>query len=127
MRTSFSIVVDPTTLKQSSLGSITGTICVSGKGWSFPGESWNDFPVVLLGRWLDVYRDVSSRLGGTGVCRFMDGPYSFRLISESQELFAVVCLSNEKAVVHEIHVESRAFQELLEAAARTLVRTCRSR
>jgi hypothetical protein len=127
MSTSFGVLVDPATLEQSSLGSITGTICVSGEDWSFPDESWNDFPVVLLGWWLEAYRDVSTRLGGTAVCRFMDGPYSIRLISERRELFTVECVSNEKAVVHETHVEARALQESLEAAARTLVWACRSR
>jgi hypothetical protein len=121
------VVVDPATLHQSSLGSITGTICVAAEGWFFPEQHWSDFPVVILGWWLQAYRDASSRVRATAVCRFMDGPYSFRLISASRERWTVECVSHDKAVLHEFEVEARVFAESLEAACRTVIRACHRR
>jgi hypothetical protein len=126
MSTSFGIVIDPTTLEQS-LGSITGTIYATAEDWSFPEKSWNDFPVALLCQWLEAYRAASTRPRGTATCKFIDGPYCLRLISESQGPWTIECVSHGKAVLHEVHVEGRAILESLEAAARTIVRTCRSR
>src|SRR6266545_2252608 len=121
------VVVDPATLHQLSRDSITGTICVAAEGWFFPEEHWSDFPIVVLHWWLQAYRDASTRLRATTICRFMDGPYSFRLISARGEQWTVECVSHDKAVLHELQVEARAFAESLEAACNTVIRACHRR
>ena len=88
------IVVHPRSFNRSGSGNITGPIWITHgrrdeKPSAFPEESWDDFPVVILGWWL-------SALAGVGQeeveCSFMDGPYEFTVRDVGSTLLRVRCL-----------------------------------
>jgi hypothetical protein len=121
------IVVSASSIAQSrSGGSITGVIALSGPGWFYPEESWSDFPVVVLGWWLHACQRVGSQVGASALCRFMDGPYSFRLRSLSVEVWQVECFSGQ-GIIYTAEAEARVFQGSLNAAAESVVLACRAR
>jgi hypothetical protein len=73
------VVVDVSTLTRSGGGNVTGEIFLRGPAGDFPETRWNDFPVVILGWWIDcltkaVAHDLSSIRG-----LFMDGPFAFTI------------------------------------------------
>jgi len=69
------IVFDPSTLHQSTMGSITAVVYFEfGQVRQFPGKGWNDFVVVIAGWWFETLKQISE--GKTEAkFRFMDGPY----------------------------------------------------
>jgi hypothetical protein len=125
-RQSVEIVVDPATLDQSTNGSITGVIALQGQGWSYPERGWSDFPVVILQWWLQAVQDVSTRLGGTAPCRFMDGPYAFQLVSLTPSDWRLECLARyETGIEQEVHIQAEQFQASLQRAALDVAQGCR--
>ena len=62
---------------------------VSGRIWltspgplgdvEFPAARWSDYPGILVEWWLAQLAESARQPGVLGVCRFMDGPYSFTL------------------------------------------------
>jgi hypothetical protein len=71
------IVAEPSSLTRSAMGSITGQIFLRGSAASFPEEGWSDFPVVILGWWIQGLGALANRKTGTFQGMFMDGPYAF--------------------------------------------------
>lgn len=70
----FSVKVDPSRLDRTSR-SFTGPLAVRfGSTW-FPEKSWTDFPIVVIGWWLDACESLKS--GNDAVFHFMDGPFQF--------------------------------------------------
>ena len=47
-----SVFVSPASLHEG--GNITGEIWLEVAGFGFPDRRWSDFPVVILGWWLDA-------------------------------------------------------------------------
>ena len=72
---SVSVSVDDSTIARRSSGSITGVIFFRMLGKPFPADDWSDFPIVLLGWWLEA---LASLYLGQDRCEleFMDGPYA---------------------------------------------------
>lgn len=79
---------DFTDLRQSRLGAITGRIWFVLDGEPFPDATWSDFPVVLLGWWIDEIHTLEARSATQVELCFMDGP------------FAVVATAGSEDVVH---------------------------
>jgi hypothetical protein len=71
------IVADPSSLQRSGMGSITGQVFLRGPSGSFPEEGWSDFPVVILGWWINGLRRLGQRKRASYQGLFMDGPYAF--------------------------------------------------
>jgi hypothetical protein len=66
----FRVVVDPESFTETAAGAVTGKLHVEFDGVCFPDDGWWDFPLVVLGWWLDALgSDQDFEL------RFMDGPY----------------------------------------------------
>jgi len=71
------VVVDVSTLHRSSMGSVTAVIFLHGPTGSFPGDRWSDFPVVILGWWIEGLTQVLSGELSSFEGMFMDGPHAF--------------------------------------------------
>lgn len=81
---SFVINVSPETFHMYESGSIVGHIWVEIGESSFPSRAWDDFPVVIMGWWLE---NVTSLWSGTKThCDFlfMDGPFYFDIIAQNK-------------------------------------------
>lgn len=75
-----SVFVSPDSLHRG--GNITGEIWLEVAGFEFPCARWSDFPVIILGWWLDALFELWSGKCGRGACLFMDGSYSFEVSKE---------------------------------------------
>jgi hypothetical protein len=104
------------------MGSITGPVFLRFEGGAYPEEGWNDFPVVILGWWLEgiaaFLNDGSQSFSG----RFMDGPYEFtvrRLTSQVAE----VSWRSSQASPSTVDVSS--LSQSLAAAGASVAHVCR--
>jgi hypothetical protein len=70
-----SVSLNESTITLRTSGSIVGTIFFRVQDRPFPADDWSDFPIVVLGWWLEA---VTSLYSGRDSCEFefMDGPYS---------------------------------------------------
>lgn len=58
---------------------VFGPIWLEVDSINFPGFGWTDFPVAILGFWLQNIQPMLLGRVESCECPFMDGPYSFRL------------------------------------------------
>ncbi|MBI3415997.1 MAG: hypothetical protein HY043_11915 [Verrucomicrobia bacterium] len=120
------VEVDASTLAMSSHGSITGVLAIRTDGAFFPEARWSDFPVVVLGWWLEP---VSRILAGTSrvwECKFMDGPLSVRLEQQHGDVWTLLGLHSGRTEFTAT-VSCRAFIRSLVEAARQILRECQQR
>ena len=119
------VQVNPGSIEQLKSGRIVGEIVLVGSGWVYPMKGWSDFPVVVLGWWFTALQRVGSRIGASALCRFMDGPYAFRVTSVSQERWIVECLNeNGVGILHSEEANAEAFKRNIEGAATEVVQNC---
>jgi hypothetical protein len=120
------VEVDTLTLERSSLGSITGVVTIWTDATAFPNTRWSDFPVVILGWWLEPVCQIL--LGKTRVleCRFMDGPFSVRLEQQHDDTWILLGLHDGR-IEFTATVSCRAFIHSLLDAARQVLRECQQR
>jgi hypothetical protein len=71
------IVTEPELLRRSGMGSITGPVFLRGPTGAFPEIGWNDFPVVILGWWIQGLTEVVAGRQQSYQGLFMDGPFGF--------------------------------------------------
>jgi hypothetical protein len=70
------IVFDLQTFRQSCAdGSVTGVIFLELRDGAFPGLGWSDFPVIILGWWIDAWLQLEVPARRKVQWLFMDGPY----------------------------------------------------
>lgn len=80
------IVFDPSTLRQSKKGSVTGVVFFDfGAARQFPGSGWNDFVIVILNWWLAALERLIQGQPKADL-RFMDGPYWITAIAHGPSL-----------------------------------------
>src|SRR5215831_16891236 len=106
---------------------ITGEIWLQVGDFSFPAQSWSDFPVIILSWWLDALMLLRSRRNAEFL--FMDGPYLFE-VSGNNGHCLLRCLhhtADEKHCVREISVNVDALSLQIVNAASLVVRECRQR
>jgi len=116
----FQVLVEKQTLHRSQRGSITGVIAVRAGGIVFPEDRWSDFPVVVLGWWINECRRI--RTGGTARCQFMDGPYRFsiRITGGANEAEIELPAANSAP----LRVDLADVLEEIRGAARVILATC---
>ncbi len=61
---------------------ITGQIWFDVEKEAFPDNRWVDFPVIILGWWLENLKPLVFAKETLCECRFMDGPYLFKVLIE---------------------------------------------
>ena len=100
------ISFDPSTLRQSRLGSITGVVYFEfDQGRKFPSLGWNDFVVVVASWWIVALKEIIE--GATEVkLRFMDGPYWIAVASQESKLL-LRCIDDHQGgrILYDLPVE----------------------
>ena len=73
-------------------GNVTGVIFLELQRGPFPEAGWSDFPVIILGWWIEAWLQLETSAQRREVqWRFMDGPYSATLTvtsAQSPDAFA---------------------------------------
>lgn len=122
------IVFDESTLKQSDSAShsITGVVFLDFGGKCFPGEGWNDFPVIVAAWWLEAATDLRRGIDKGVNLGFMDGPYWVTLSLEAVHVVILRCTEDRvgAGVVHEEHVDLDALVELVRGFAERVLSAC---
>jgi hypothetical protein len=71
----------PNTLHFGNL--VTGELWIQYDSFSFPYKNWSDFPVIILGWWLENIQSLITGYEKQCECSFMDGPYLFKIVVEN--------------------------------------------
>jgi hypothetical protein len=121
------VFVSPASLHKG--GNITGEIWLEVAGFEFPGKNWSDFPVIILGWWLDALFKLWSERKKLGECLFMDGSYSFE-VSKEKDRFILRCYSDTHSM-KECEWEGAVnpmglLRQVLDAAS-TVIKECQKR
>ena len=111
----FQVIFDTDTLVRSRSGAITGILHLKLGTLSFPDSRWSDFPIVVLGWWLEALR--SLRIGRSVDLRFMDGPFLVRLTQQGRASCKAECYE-DKETPRVIVEEPVALRQVLEGVAR---------
>jgi hypothetical protein len=87
------ISLDLQTFRQSrKTGNVTGVIFLELQHGPFPEAGWSDFPVIILGWWIEAWLQLETSAKRREVqWRFMDGPYYATLTAtdaQSPDAFA---------------------------------------
>jgi hypothetical protein len=121
------VSVDIGSLARERSGNISGIIFLTDGARSFPEAGWYDFPITILGWWLEALGELS-RSGQTASCRFMDGPFQFRISVGSDSTWLIEFLERDDAqTAWSKPVNAGAFVSSLRGAGRTLVAACQQR
>jgi hypothetical protein len=71
------VVAETASLRRSGMGSVTGQVFLRGPTGDFPESGWSDFPVVILGWWIEGLIDLLAGREESFQGMFMDGPFAF--------------------------------------------------
>ncbi|HSE16489.1 MAG TPA: hypothetical protein VLB46_05525 [Pyrinomonadaceae bacterium] len=124
----FSIQVTPETLMRRASGSIIGHIWITMGDWAFPGLAWDDFPVVILGWWIESWLSRSSEGQRAVRCNFMDGPYWFEITTSEPQRAIVKCFQDSKAgskLLHKTRCKRSSITGALLAASESILQVCK--
>lgn len=106
---------------------ITGEIWLQNDEFSFPAEKWSDFPVVILGWWLANLQPLIAGLEKEAECSFMDGPFFFNVIVETDSDWRLQCIEGgfkKNVIQFELNVAPKQFLNEILSAARVVLDTC---
>jgi hypothetical protein len=105
---------------------ITGEIWLQVGDFSFPAQSWTDFPVIILSWWLDAL-DTLQSANSVAEFLFMDGPYSFT-VSRRNGVCTLQCTEDprgDKESLWQGVVNLDALASQVRSAAASVVQECR--
>lgn len=123
----FRIVLDGGSLQ---FGNQTyGRIWVELDGAAFPDDEWIDFPVVIVGWWLQNIRTLILGNVSECRCRFMDGPYYFEVSKHSEEELLIILVhdsSTGRAEVGKTLITHKEMSSELVSAGESLSRLLRA-
>ena len=101
------ITLDLRTFDQSrQSGNVAGVIFLESQGRAFPERGWSDFPVIILGWWIDAWLQLEVPTRREVQWRFMDGPYVATLSKaagaalRSSQVRAYLIEAAERVVAH---------------------------
>ena len=118
-------VAENNSLRLGINGTITGEIYVANNGHYFPEKGWNDFPVIILGWWVNSFLGyIKSDLSAFEFC-FMDGPYKlvyFESLEGTLELHSCRQYTDADEKHYLCHVSKAEVQTMLLKACRKLLR-----
>ena len=124
----FSIQVAPDTFMRRESGSVIGHIWISTGDWAFPGVAWDDFPVVILGWWIESWLLTPSQDHRTAKYNFMDGPYWFEITTSQAERAIVQCFRNSEAgseLLHKTGCKCSSVTGALLTASESILQVCK--
>jgi len=106
---------------------VSGSIWLELDGVSFPGDEWDDFPVVTLGFWLTNIQPLL--LGKSTVCEcpFMDGPYQFNVEIDNEicSITLVDRATDEEEILVRANVDFALLVKQMLSASEIVVDTCK--
>lgn len=91
-RSTFKIVADPSTFVGNSRYLVTGKISMHVSDHWFPEKEWDDFPIIIVGNWINEYIDFINNESEKCTFYFMDGPYEAILEKQTTETLLVRCI-----------------------------------
>ena len=125
----FEVALQLEQFRQGRSGNITGPIWLQIRGIQFPSAAWSDFPVVILGWWLEHV--TSLRYGKNEArCVFMDGPYEFIIANRSAGLVHIQLIDRHvegHPPIEGLIIPYLALQTSLCVAANAVVAECAHR
>lgn len=74
---------------------VVGPIWLEMNGQEFPIDVWYDFPVVILGWWLNSLKPLIAHRAVRCECLFMDGPYLFEVTAQERAAWTIVFIRDE--------------------------------
>lgn len=80
------IIDEKNNLNQGSSGLITGEIYFEENNIYFPEKGWNDFPVIILGWWINSFLELVKQNSETFEFCFMDGPFKLVGVVKRKEM-----------------------------------------
>jgi hypothetical protein len=116
------VVVDAESMSRGGMGSITAPIFLRFEGGAYPDEGWSDFPVVILGWWLEGIAAFQNDGSQTFTGRFMDGPYEFTVRRLTAQM-AEVSLRSREGPSRPIEISS--LLQSVAAAGASVAHACR--
>ncbi len=128
MSVPFEVIVEPSRLVRRETGSIIGPLVVRAGNVVFPEPGWHDFPVVVLGWWLEKSTRLTAH--GIGEFLFMDGPFFFT-VHTNRRTEARVCFQERRVAgnyaIAEATTPVASVVSAIESAARDVFLTCQTR
>ncbi len=121
------VQIDPTKLRRSQSGLVTGLIYIRVAETVFPDSSWDDFPVTILAWWLRDTLSVFQSQSSSVQCSFMDGPFAFALRTLEGNCFLdlIARSSSGESVLSTHHIDPKQLLDSLLSAAKAVVTECR--
>lgn len=130
------VVVAPRSFDRSISGTITGRIWFehqarNAASVAFPEREWSDFPVIILGWWLQELGAFVRGERPDVTCEFMDGAFECRISRAGATLVRVRCvgryLDGDREIASFVARERDLFQSVGGAAAAALAECDRRR
>jgi hypothetical protein len=120
------VEVDVSTLERAGSGAITGVVFLRVGGEAFPDDGWSDFPVAILGWWIEGVSRISRGESRTCECLFMDGPERFRLEPKDGDAWSLLAFHHDRKELAAT-ISFAAFRRSLVVAAEAVRSACRAR
>ena len=87
------VKIDTKTFRFDKL--ITGQIWIDLNDSEFPSKYWSEFPIIILNWWLENLILLTNNNQTSCMCNFMDGPYSFEVIVESDSKWKIYFMKSD--------------------------------
>jgi len=126
MSASFSVKLRANKFQEKHL--VFGPIWIELDGHSFPTDNWYDFPVVILGWWLNNIKLLVTGKTRKCECLFMDGPYEFQITMQNSQMWSIKFierrLDKDECLFERVIDPNALFLEML-SSANIIVDVCR--
>lgn len=125
------VVIEEDSLRFSSEGVVTGSVCLRCGDSYFPEKTWDDFVAVVLGWWLEAAIDLGGLECGSREICFMDGPFCAELALYGVDEFQFRLVDGRQRQSPQIAFEgisnAAVFRESLIASSRRLLEVAEAR
>jgi hypothetical protein len=123
----FSIKINPNSFCGGSSGNLIGNIWLEVGDKVFPSENWSDFPVIIVGWWLENFLSITPNKSGSEVFMFMDGPFQFNLESfeNTLKLKLIQRLSDREEILDEFIVTENEVANELYLITQEIIEICK--
>jgi hypothetical protein len=125
---SFSVKLGTSEFQKGRL--VKGPIWLEIDNHNLPIDDWYDFPVIILGWWLNNMKPLFTNQAARCECSFMDGPYRFDITARKDANWIITFirddLGGEKRLL-EGEVDPQVLISEVLSAASTVINLCRQR
>lgn len=100
---------------------VKGPIWLKIDRQDFPIDGWHDFPVIIMGWWLNNIRPLITKQAVRCECPFMDGPYKFEVTVRNQQSWILTFIKDgingEVRLIEKETDSSLIISEMLKSAS----------